>query len=253
LAYLSGKDYSSTMIKCDGNDFFWQGNKSYPINAHDELPLKLGLTLCEKLSHYHPLFKSEELSLLDNDEVVPSIFGGETFKNLEEVLFFPGSFSPWHKGHSTCLKNAPDMPTVVIPDHNPWKEIRDTSPWQEVQAIWRDVLSMEKKSPVSLYLGFLSQQKKNPTVTWLPQVPVEKKWLLMGEDSFLNIHQWQNIEVLLNSLSGLVVCPRGQKQEEISRQREFIQRRLSGHSLDIKFLPPHPYEHLSSSTLRKRL
>ena len=42
----------------------------------------------------------------------------------EELIFFGGSFNPWHAGHSNCLRLMdPHKTIIVVPDHNPFKEL----------------------------------------------------------------------------------------------------------------------------------
>ena len=44
--------------------------------------------------------------------------------NKNEIVFFGGSFNPWHEGHSECIRLLDSSkPLVVIPDRNPRKEV----------------------------------------------------------------------------------------------------------------------------------
>ena len=41
----------------------------------------------------------------------------------DEIIFFGGSFNPWHKGHTECIKLLPQgIPIVILPDNNPFKQ-----------------------------------------------------------------------------------------------------------------------------------
>ncbi|MEC7276400.1 MAG: hypothetical protein VXV96_08775 [Bdellovibrionota bacterium] len=174
----------------------------------------------------------------------------------DEIIFYPGSFSPWHKGHGACVRNAPkNLPLVVMPDYNPWKEVRKEGMWQEVQTIWRDLSELEKSGHrVSLFLGFLALKKRNPTVKWMSYFkevhPQKKVWLLMGEDSFLHLHEWYRAQELLSLLHGIYICPRGEEEDQIKKQREVILK-MAEKPIMIERLSSHPYEHFSSTFLRE--
>ncbi len=176
----------------------------------------------------------------------------------EEIIFYPGSFSPWHEGHGACVRNAPaHLPLIVMPDHNPWKDIRKNNLWSEVRGIWHDLNNIKEKNPrreLSLYLGFLSLKKRNPTVSWMRYFcenwPNKKVWLLMGEDTFLSLHEWYRAEELLSLLHGLYVCPRGESKIEVQKQMENLQE-MAQKPLLIEELASHAFEHISSTFLRK--
>ena len=166
----------------------------------------------------------------------------------DEIVFFPGSFNPWHEGHTACLKGCEDKPIFIVPDHNPWKEVRKKNPWHEVVHIKENIKSISDKN-ITIYPGFLVEGKKNPTSSWLPHVNVEKKWLLMGDDLFLGLHKWFEVDKLLSSLHGLYVCPRGESKEELNKQKENFQKNFN---LEIVFLDHHEFEDLSSTQLRNK-
>lgn len=177
------------------------------------------------------------------------------FEAKGKVVLFPGSFSPWHEGHEACVRNLPDDSLVVVmPDHNPWKEVREGSLWQETKEIWQALGKIQDDCPqlhISLYLGFLGLKQKNPTITWLRNVTPKEKWLLMGEDTFLNLHRWTHGDEVLMELDGLYVCPRAKPQEKVLEQKEFLIKEFNS-ALKIEFLAPHKYEHYSSTWLREK-
>lgn len=172
----------------------------------------------------------------------------------EKVVFFPGSFSPWHKGHQACLLNLPEGESVVVlPDFNPWKEVRDKGLWSEVQEIWKGLIEISKERPdlsISLYLGFLCNQAANPTVEWLPMAIGSRKWLLMGEDTFLGLDKWKRALDVLSALEGIYVCPRAIDEGTVLTQKEKLEE-LSKQELKIEFLEAHPYQNYSSTWARK--
>lgn len=166
---------------------------------------------------------------------------------LDKLIFFPGSFSPWHLGHSECIKKCPTGPIVIVPDRNPWKDIREMNPWDEICQIR---IEIEKCERDDLFIDprFLAKMEANPTSSWLPEVNVKKKWLLMGDDLFLGLHRWQDVQAILSCLTGIYVCPRQGNKKELEIQKKMILE--NSNNLEIVFLESHEYEHLSSTKLR---
>lgn len=43
-----------------------------------------------------------------------------------EVVFFGGSFDPWHEGHASCINLLPrELKLIVAPDRNPQKPLKE--------------------------------------------------------------------------------------------------------------------------------
>lgn len=210
----------------------------------------------ERLSEFF-LDSAHHMELLEGESEEDNL--GFPFQKLKEekVILYPGSFSPWHKGHLACLKALPKLSNeqhqvVVIPDYNPWKELRETNLKDEVLTIW-DSLSLlrgrREDIQLGLYLGFLANRKKNPTVEWISKVRAKEKWLLMGEDSFLKVHEWYKAKELLTLLKGIYVVPRGENRELVQAQKEHLFQNFDP-ALIVEFLEHHPYEEYSSTYLR---
>lgn len=170
-----------------------------------------------------------------------------------EIVFFGGSFHPWHEGHSECIRLLPkNKNLVVLPDHNPHKKLVESN--ARLSGI--DEIKEElKKIPRETYLfdGFWSLDKVNPTVEWVKDLKGQntglKISLLMGFDSFEKIITWNESHILLNSLCTLYVVSRLEAKE----QKELVAKKIKEVSPNIKieFLGNHPFEHLSSTALRK--
>jgi nicotinate-nucleotide adenylyltransferase len=207
-----------------------------------DLTDELACEVCSFLGGLHFLFGSSSYDL--DESYAP--FSRDYSNSSDEVVLFPGSFSPWHSGHEACLKGHSKAHSVIIPDYNPWKEVRENSIWSELKSLW--VLALENKD-VSIFSGFLAKKLKNPTVSWLPSVKVSKKWLLMGDDSFLSFNQWKDVDILIASLTGILVCPRLGNQADLQSQRDFIQ---SKSDIEIEFLAPHDFQELSSTQIRNQ-
>ncbi len=254
----------------------WQENTLFQKREGKELLLSPNLDLNEEEAQ--ELFElCRQYQSLFRSQVSPKSAG---FLDLEllkmpqvpSVVLFPGSFSPWHKGHEACLLNLPQGKSVIVlPDFNPWKEVREVGLWAEVQEIWQGLQKVQSKRRdlnIYLYLGFLAGESSNPTIQWLPQVYAEERWLLMGEDTFLSLHKWKNANEVLGALSGLYVCPRAVDTDRVLKQRERLlqdvredereherehERKANGPSpLAIEFLAPHPYQNYSSTWARQK-
>lgn len=189
--------------------------------------------LCKSLGDLFALFSPEKM------RVPRWLFKNKT---LEEVTFFPGTFNPWHDGHSACLNKCPAKNIIVVPDFNPWKEgdVRQR-PWEHLKQLLNEL----KETPYSVYPGFLSKKSGNPTVDWFPKVSIKKKSLLLGDDSFLSFHKWKNVDELVKHITTLYITPRGERREALLRQRD----RFS--ELDIIFLEHHNFEGISSRNIRR--
>lgn len=180
----------------------------------------------------------------------------------ERVIFYPGSFSPWHKGHIACLRGIPrpkggeKWSVVIAPDFNPWKknwkEVNTLDLRDKILSIWLSLerLSIDREDlKFHLYLGFLVEPQENPTALWMRKTLIKERWLLLGEDTFLQILQWTLAEDLINNLKGLFVVPRMAKSDNVNKQIAEISK--ISDRIDIQILEHHKYEHFSSTFLRK--
>lgn len=163
--------------------------------------------------------------------------------NSSEVVFYPGTFNPWHLGHRACLDLCPSKNIVVVPDFNPWKEGEQRQrPWEHLKSL----IFKLRETNYSIYPGFISKDVGNPTVDWFPKVVADKKSLLIGDDSFLSFHKWKDVSELIKHISTLYVAPRGADPIELEEQlKKFPQ-------LNIVLLDHHDYEEISSTKLRNK-
>lgn len=189
---------------------------------------------CERLaSHFHFLGG-------ESDKSVPWLLKEDI---SGEVVFYPGTFNPWHMGHRACLDLCPIQNIIVVPDFNPWKEGEERQrPWEHL----KDLLYRLSETKYSIYPGFLAKEEGNPTVDWFPNVSIEKKSLLIGDDSFLSFHKWKDVEELVPHIATLYVAPRGGDSKEIESQ---IQRFPN---LKVVLLDHHEFEDVSSTDLRRK-
>ena len=181
------------------------------------------------------------------------IESNEKLSNSNELVFFGGSFNPWHSGHTSCVQLLPkDKALIVAPDHNPFKELVEKKHC-DLSDIKSELESSKREA--FIYEGFLNQNKKNPTSVWISELkkafPDKKLSLLIGFDSFASIDRWTNAQSLLSELFSLYVASRMDdpsiKEEQTQRLKEIAP------NLNVQFLGGHPHEEVSSTKIREGL
>lgn len=197
-------------------------------------------TLIKWVADQFPLFSDNQTL-----EKLPKLF----LKNeiSDRAIFFGGTFNPWHMGHRVSLDMCPVGPLIVVPDQNPWKEVQHRD---NVWNYYLDICRKLEETNYSVYPGFLLLDIANPTIDWISQIKIVSKYLLIGEDSFLNIQKWKESDRLLKLLSGLFVSPRGEDSENVGKLRQDLKKIYP--NLVVQFLDHHDYEDLSSTKLRKK-
>lgn len=173
------------------------------------------------------------------------------FPLASDVVFFGGTFDPWHAGHEACLNLAAQKaPIIVCPDHNPQKNIRVGAGVQRYLTLMQQIPHLPS---VHVYPGFLLKEEANPTVNWVLRVkrnrPDLRVHLLMGFDSFANLSTWNQAGDLMKLLTGIKVVSRGEAEAEHTQGLGWV--RAQNERLEVSFLGRHPYENVSSSGLRK--
>lgn len=179
-------------------------------------------------------------------ESLPSI------EKRDELIFFGGSFNPWHDGHSSCINLMdPNKTIIVVPDHNPFKELVPSEHKQTGLDELRNKLNTFKNETY-LFTEFFEQDEKNPTYEWIAKLkakfPQKKLSLLIGFDTFMGIDKWINVESLLGHLDTLYIASRMDNEELKSKQIQLISNLSAVH---IHFLGRHDFEHLASSKIRE--
>lgn len=170
------------------------------------------------------------------------------YQSEAEMIFFGGSFNPWHQGHRACLELLGKRKCIILPDRNPFKEVIKISPLRVYQDIFQHL------DPNYHYLNpeFVLAEERNPTYTWVKttqqRFPGADLSLLMGMDSLLAIDTWFMAPKLLHLLRRIYVASR----LEDSSEQDKIRKELSLYpNLELVFLGHHPFESLSSTELRK--
>lgn len=171
---------------------------------------------------------------------------------LNELIFFGGSFNPWHEGHSSCIQLMDSTKSIIIvPDHNPYKElVQSTKKHSSLDQI--EAKLKEFNNDTFLFAGFFEQDQKNPTHQWIVNLkekfPNKKLSLLMGFDTFMGLDKWINAQSLLDNLTHIYVASREDDEQLKSKQLQLLN---SISQINIVFLGHHDYEDLSSSKIRE--
>lgn len=170
--------------------------------------------------------------------------------NEKELIFFGGSFNPWHEGHKSCLELMPiNKKIIVIPDHSPFKEL--TSKLSSLDDIQLELDTL--KNSTYLFTDFFKANKKNPTYYWIKELseafPDKKLSLLMGFDSFASIDSWTESTKLIGLLDTLYVAGRLDDENLKKIQSQRLQK--INPKLQLSFLGGHAYENVSSTQLRR--
>ncbi len=169
--------------------------------------------------------------------------------NLDhEIIFYGGSFNPWHEGHQACLNLLPsDKQVVVLLDKNPQKESPVFNPSQR----WQELEKKIYLSDGEIYPGFLLKEQSNPTIEWMNTLhlkyPKIKSSLLIGFDQLKNFHTWKEVATLSQKIENLYVVSRLENEQEYKVITEELKTKFK---LSIIPLGHHPYENLSSTAIR---
>lgn len=164
---------------------------------------------------------------------------------MNEITVFPGSFFPWHEGHSACVKLIPKGKIYICPDMNPWKSERNiSSPFK----IFQDVLKNCPEKGI-VYPGFLALNKPNPTADWFFNLNSCKKNLIVGDDSFLSMDKWKDSKKLIESISILFVVARNGDSSSLKVQKNNFLR--VNENLEVTFVEGNKYKDLSSTSIRE--
>ncbi len=245
----------SKKLKVSGGDDAASANW-YTLSDVDEFAFDHGAIICEALGLWWKNMSTENSDLIKKSE-----FCLNSFENLDEIIFYGGSFNPWHEGHQACIEQLSKrlnerQQLVVIPDYNPQK------PGKNMPTGFRDALSFYKFitkkcknfANTKVFPGFIGKEKTNPTAYWLKDVkkknPNKLLSLLMGFDSLANIQSWIDAKELLNNLNTIYAVPRDTNQDNIMKSQKYIQE--NHQHLKIEILENHPFEKVSSTEIRNK-
>lgn len=170
----------------------------------------------------------------------------------KEIVFYGGSFNPWHQGHQACIDLLPkEKQLVVVLDRNPQKEITPINPFFKWAEMMSKVALRDESASREIYPGFLLKESANPTIEWMKYLKRRHSKLpaslLMGFDQLKNFHTWSQVEELAPLIHHIYVASRLENEQEF----EVVQEELSEKfDLEVISLGHHQYEDLSSTKLR---
>lgn len=176
------------------------------------------------------------------------------FPLASDVLFYGGSFEPWHQGHAACIRLAPsDMPLIVCPDRNPHKPLKtDMDVLNHYYELKKSIMAIGRS--LHIHPGFLLRTETNPTVGWVlrlkHQRPDLRIHLLMGYDSFKALSTWTRAEDLMKLITSLQVVSREEKDEDHLQDARFPL--TANPNMTIRFLGHHEFESVSGTALRTK-
>ncbi len=230
-------------------------HKKIPTDKYRWVPLKKlisiktcdAASLCLALGVFYKCMPSGREGF--SDIPLPRFLVKNNFQHFtDEIAFYGGTFDPWHKGHTACLKLCPHEHVIVIPDYNPFKKKATTfeNPWSRV----RDLAFKFARTSAAIYPAFAGYERPNPTISWFPKTKVAKKDLLLGDDNFMILLKWKRAKELIRHIRKIFVVPRNHKKDEI--EKNFKSLLEINPLLEMELLPDHPYKNISSTALRKR-
>lgn len=196
---------------------------------------------------FWPALEAARFHLVGKDAFGPPF--SLIFPQPRELLFFAGSFNPWHDGHQACLDLAPsDFPILICPDRNPDKA---TAPMLDLENL-KKAVRIPRGKRILFYPGFSLNQGPHPTINWVEAIkshdPATRIHLLMGHDAFAGLNKWRRATELLPLLSGLWVASRLETDADHAMPLTAIHALSPG--LPVHFLGHHEYEACSSRALR---
>ncbi len=176
------------------------------------------------------------------------------FPLASDVVFYGGTFDPWHDGHGACVDLAPnEFPLIVCPDRNPHKPLKtDKDILSFLCALKKQLKPLTRNHNIHLHPGFLLKNEPNPTVNWVLRIkrhrPDLRVHLMMGYDSFKNLSTWTNASDLVKLLSGVMVVSR--LEDDAAHESDAAWIKSINGAIQVRFLGHHPHEAVSSTALR---
>ena len=213
----------------------------------EKLPGRQGIYLCQVMAYMWEGMPHQGQQGIKNISLPRFL---KKVNNTQEVIFYGGSFNPWHMGHETCIKQCPTENVVVVPDFNPWKA-KSGIPVFGPGCRWaslRELALKYRDHGFSFYPGFWGVETPNPTASWIPRVKYQQKSLVIGDDNFMSFDKWKNIDVLFSELENIYVIPRKYSLLDLKRKKSELEI-LYNKSI-FQIMLPHQYQEISSTKIR---
>lgn len=180
-------------------------------------------------------------------------------ESKQSICFYPGSFNPWHLGHTSCVtlhfQHFANIPLMILPDHNPQKDLQPKEPVVLLKSITENIQGIDG-SQIFISEIFINNTQTNPTQKWVTFLrqycPNLQIGLLMGLDSYLGLTSWYKYELLINDLNYLEVIPRKIDNLQHIPAVYHSQLQLKAPKLQIHHVKHNPFESVSSTQLRQK-
>ena len=226
-----------------------QSYKNYSwvkLDELDSLPENQGAYLCRVLGAFWSEFALSQNSLIPSFSKLPHFL--QKIDPQKEVFLYGGSFNPWHKGHEACIEQCPTENVIIIPDFNPWK--KETSHFS-TPCRWesfKNLALMYKNKGYSFFPGFWGRTTPNPTSSWIATLNYKKVSLVMGDDNFMAIEKWNNLEIILDTVHRIYIVPRNYTKKEINQKKNELSQIFQKNI--FKVMSTHNYQDISSTYIR---
>ncbi len=222
----------------DARRAFWRPLADLGAMAFDH-----GAILCEALGKFWRMMPGGAPALRS-----ARAFGEPDWDASESVVFFGGSFNPWHEGHDACLHLFPKTERLVVtPDASPFKSAAGPGCfWLR----WRALQDRLAQPGRAVFPGFCGMEAVNPTASWLPLVETQVKALLVGDDNLASLPRWIDADRLAKALDLLYVAPRNAVAADLAKARAWLAR--INPACKVIDLEDHPFRRVSSTALRQR-
>jgi nicotinate-nucleotide adenylyltransferase len=178
-------------------------------------------------------------------------FAEKILKGKSTIALYPGSFNPWHEGHTKCAEYALTLHhnIIILPDTNPVKFVNHTG------TIHTSTLAVPENLTKYVCSVFAHLQYPNPTWKWVSELRQQRpNWsihLVLGLDSFLSLPKWIEPEKLLRSLSGILVVPRDISEEGPTLNEVCTWVKKTNPHICIDLASHHEFQGLSSRHIRQ--
>lgn len=155
---------------------------------------------------------------------------------MKNIILFPGSFDPIHKGHVEMAKRASDIlnaDVIFIPAViSVWKS--DSAPFVHKMNMINMLIKDEERFSVSDYENTTGKEINysiNTVKHFKTLYPNDKLYLLIGEDQVNAFHKWKDAKEI-SELANIIFFQRPEIEIDINNYNYFKMKELTGVLID---------------------